>query len=442
METTTDRKSVSSPKRPSGDWGFLFLFLFRYLRLLGNLIGYCLYRPTPIPKNPTIRPTDCTVIIPTVEPTHEAFSECCETVLANGPARLLIITVGPALKRTCEQVVAGFRTQFPDTVIEIDTTNVANKRAQVAHGLARLQTPFVALVDDHVFWPSKRFLPTALAPFEDPKVAVVGTVKRVRRNVAGWGMQALFNFLGAVYLERHNFDVRATNAIDGGVFVVSGRTSLWRSSVVGDKAFLDGFTHERFFFGRFGPLAADDDNFLTRHVVRAGHDVRWQDAEHALIETTLGEFPRYLSQCLRWARTTWRSNSASLFTDRTPWRRYPWTTYAALLASFTNFALFYDAALMYALYYHTSFGRNATAMVAMASFIFVTKILKLLPHFWRHPRDVAFFPGYVIFAYYHSLLKLYALFTFYVIAWSGRNLDDVNEAGKSPSSTPEENVSK
>ena len=56
-------------------------------------------------------------------------------------------------------------------------------------------------------------------------------------------------------------------------------------------------------------------------------------------------------------------------------------------------------------------------------------MVKLIPHFLRCPADVLFIPGYIAFAYYHSLLKLYALFTFYVTAWGGRNLAAVgNEA--------------
>ncbi|KAI1494541.1 nucleotide-diphospho-sugar transferase [Biscogniauxia mediterranea] len=401
--------------------GFLALFIFRYLRLFVNIVGWLIYKPCPIPARPSYDPSDCTVIIPTIDPAGADFLECCFSVLLNNPGHLLIVTAGKTNRHITKKIASLLKKTFPETRIKVKTATVANKRHQVALGLKYVKTELVVLVDDHVFWPSQRFLPTAIAPFEDARVGAVGTNKRVRRNVSGWNIQSFFNFLGCVYLERHNFEIRATNALDGGVFVVSGRTSLWRTSILQDPAFLDGFTHEMFLNGTMGPLNADDDNFLTRWIVKHGWDIKIQSSEDAVIETTLGEYPRFLSQCLRWARTTWRSNSCSLFTDGTVWERQPWCVYAVYLSSFVNFALFYDAALLYTLYHHTTFGHHSLAY--MAAFILWTKTVKLLPHFWRCPGDVLFFPGYLLFAYYHSLLKLYALATFYETAWSGRNLE-------------------
>ena len=151
--------------------------------------------------------------------------------------------------------------------------------------------------------------------------------------------------------------------------------------------------------------------------------------------STLGTYPKFLSQCLRWVRTTWRSNSASLFTDRTVWLSQPWCVYAVYVTSFFNFALFYDAALLYALYYHTSFGNSENALFLMAAVIFTSKMVKLIPHFLRCPADIIFIPGYVAFVYYHSLLKLYALFTFYVTAWGGRNLTAVGAEAETESTS-------
>jgi hypothetical protein len=151
------------------------------------------------------------------------------------------------------------------------------------------------------------------------------------------------------YTWNDNFEIRATNGINNGVFVVSGRTSAHRSEILKDPEFITGFTNERFFFGLFGPLNADDDNFITRWDVRHGWKVKIQYCPDAMIETTLGTYPKFLSQCLRWVRTTWRSNSATLFTDRTVWYTQPWCVYAVYWTSFVNFALFYDGALAYTL---------------------------------------------------------------------------------------------
>jgi cellulose synthase/poly-beta-1,6-N-acetylglucosamine synthase-like glycosyltransferase len=240
---------------------FLHLFVFRYFRLILHLISFWLfYRPTPVPRNPTLFPSDCTIILPTVDPENRDFEECITSCLRNKPGAIVIVTVGDQLTKLTKDIIAPYKRRFLNTEISVKTADEANKRRQVAHGLRYVKTKITVLLDDHVFWPTERFLPTILAPFEDPKVGIVGTNKRVRRTDTGFNIRSFWNMLGALYLERHNFEIRATNAIDNGVFVVSGRTSAHRSEILKDPEFIAGFTNERFFFGLFGTLNADDDN--------------------------------------------------------------------------------------------------------------------------------------------------------------------------------------
>ncbi|KAM0116828.1 hypothetical protein ACP6JC_006602 [Aspergillus fumigatus] len=404
---------------------FLHLFVFRYLRLIVHLISFWLfYHPTPVPKNPALSPSDCTIILPTVDPKNRDFEECITSCLRNTPGAIIIVTVGDQLTKLTKDIIAPYKRIFPNTEISVRTADEANKRRQVAHGLRYVKTKITVLLDDHVVWPTERFLPTILAPFEDPKVGIVGTNKRVRRTDTGFNIRSFWNMLGALYLERHNFEIRATNAIDNGVFVVSGRTSAHRSEILKDPKFIAEFTNERFFFGLFGPLNADDDNFITRWDVRHGWKVKIQYCPDAMIETTLGTYPKFLSQCLRWVRTTWRSNSASLFTDRTVWYTQPWCVYAVYWTSFVNFALFYDGALAYTLL-KSPLG-TADNLKYLAAWIFCTKMVKLTPYFLREPQDLVMLPGYFAFAYFHSLIKLYAGLTFWETNWGGRNLSAVN----------------
>lgn len=405
---------------------FVFIFVFRYLRLIVHMFSYYfLYKPTPLPANPTLKPEDVTIIIPTIDPENEGFQECLRTVLQNQPGAVLIVTVGKAKVKLVERVVRPFRRAWPSTEISVTQTAQANKRRQVCHAIPQVKTPITVLVDDHVYWPSLNFLPTILAPFEDPQVGGLGTNKVVRRTGRGFAMNSIFNFLGCVYLERHNFEITATNALDGGVFVISGRTAAYRTSLLNNQTFLNEFANEMFFFGRLGPINPDDDNKITRHVVKSGYKLVIQNHPDATIETDLGNPGKYLSQCLRWARTTWRSNSCSLFTDRTVWCAQPWCVYAVYITSFFNFALFYDAALLISLY-NTTFGGTGTAILIMMAWIFASKMVKLLPHFRRHPKDLLLIPAYLIFAYYHSIMKLWALFTFWDCSWGGRNLAAVD----------------
>lgn len=283
-----------------------------------------------------------------------------------------------------------------------------------------MKTPITILCDDHVFWP-RTFIPHVLAPFEDKNVGAVGTCKRVRRPLQGFSFADFWNFIGALYLERHNFEIAATNHIDGGVFVLSGRTSAHRTAILQDPDFIHGFLNDYTFFGLVGPLHADDDNFITRWMVNHGWKICIQYSEGARIETTLGEYPKYLLQCIRWVRTTWRSNSTSLFSDRIVWRTQPWCVYAVHLTSFVNFALFYDSALILTLWFALDHSLDKKpALTYLGLWIFLSKLVKPFSYFWRRPQDLIYLPGYLLFGYFHSFIKLYAMFTFWVTAWGSR----------------------
>jgi hypothetical protein len=405
---------------------FWFLFAFRYLRLFVHIISYLfIYKPSPVPGLDfgSYARLDCTAIIPTVDPTNKDFLECLKSILVNAPKALILTTVGRRNARICQEILDSFERPYGTfTEMTVVRSDIPNKRRQLVVAIPTVTTKITLLVDDHVFWPCGAFLPTVLAPFEDMDVGCVGTRKVVRREYNGI-FQNFLNFIGCTYLARHNFELTATNAIDGGVFVVSGRTSILRTEILQDPAFLKGFINEMFFFGKLGPLNADDDNFITRWLVSHGWKIKFQNTKNATIETTLGESPRLFSQIRRWTRTTWRSNSASLFTDGTVWSVQPWCVYAVYITSFVNFALFYDAALLSSLYATTSFGNNSTAVYTLCAWIFVSKMVKLIPHFLRHPFDILMIPAYILFAYAHSFIKLYALLTFWKITWGGRNLD-------------------
>lgn len=421
---------------------FCGLFLFRYVRLVVHIIAYNLYKPTPISRNPRYGRSDATVIIPTVEPGNPDFDECIRSVLENRPKKIVVVTVGEKCfgdaDRICKEVFAHFNACNPGAANTIDVIKAseANKRKQLATAIEKVHTEITVWVDDHVFWLSEHFLPTAIAPFEDANVGIIGTNKRVRREDKGTFVKNFWNFLGCLYLERHNFEITATTQIDGGAFVISGRTSLHRTTIMQDPKFLHEFQNEYCFFGLVGPINPDDDNFVTRWNVTNGYKVAFQNCEDATIETTLGEYPKFLKQCFRWVRTTWRSNPCSLFTEGTVWTVQPWCTYAVYISSMFNFALFIDAALFYFLY--TSTLSSATNLMLLAFWIVASKIAKIIPHFKRHARDLVFFPGQILFGYVHSLIKLWALFTFWNVGWGTRDLAKVEAGGDDPAKKDEE----
>ncbi|PBP27159.1 capsule polysaccharide synthase [Diplocarpon rosae] len=463
---------------------FSLLFAFKFLKVTVHTFSFLLYRPYPIPKDPIFKPGDVTVIIPTVGAIDDQeFRETLKTIIANKPAHVIVCTVGrdklEIADRVCAEKLATAKARCPThTLVRAISIDQASKRRQIFQAIQAVKTPIVALADDHVFW-GEKYLESALAPFEDPTIGGVGTNKRVLRVPFAFTWANFLNFIACLYLERHNFECTASVFIDQGVFVLSGRSVLYRTAILKHPRFEQEYCHETWFFGLVGRngFAVDDDNLLTRFTTGiAGYKVWFQNTPDSTMFTTLGKPSIFFKQMDRWIRTTWRSNSTSLFSDQTPWKTQPWSVYAIYLSSFVNFALFYDAALYITLWYslvafetaaetspqlshcvcpqmarnhyddllreaqtkspafnisvcQSSYPspqfamyvvRKPAAMMTLAFVSFISKMIKPFPHFWRNPKDTLYIPFYILFGYYHSLIKLKALFTVSVIAWGTR----------------------
>jgi hypothetical protein len=44
-----------------------------------------------------------------------------------------------------------------------------------------------------------------------------------------------------------------------------------------------------------------------------------------------------------------------------------------------------------------------------------TRTAKLLPHLWDRPQDIIHVPAFILFGYYFSIMKIYALFTLHEV---------------------------
>ncbi|KAK2012888.1 family 2 glycosyltransferase [Colletotrichum eremochloae] len=403
-------------------------------QLVINIWGSWRYKATPISRHPNWSRRDVTVILPTIDVDSPKFDECILSILENRPAAILIVTVGAKMRARSEAVARAYRREYPSTEIGVSAILRPSKRRQVAHAVGHVRTEFTVLADDHVYWPSPDFLPSALAPFEDVNVGVVATYKRVRRTAPGeWSMSSIINLIGCLYLLRHNWELRASNAIDGGVFVVSGRTAIYRTRLLRSSGLMHRFCNEHFFFGIFGGeegLGPDDDNFLTREAYRLGWDIKFQDTKDCTIETSLGDESavKFRGQLIRWARTTFRSNPCMLrrVSDLVSWRM-PFTYVAVYGAALFNFALLWDGALIFSLARSTwSDGLFSMNVFKLVLWILWSKTIKLWPHILRHPADIPLLTCQILFAYAHSVIKLWACITFYDCAWLGRNLNAVD----------------
>lgn len=400
---------------------FWILWLHRYIRTIGNFCSHWVYKSVPRPINPSYTAKDVTVIIPTIHYNFEELKDSLQSILACQPYEVLLVTTADKYQK-----LVNFAQSFELYNIRVFQVPIANKRMQVCKAIPHVQTSIIVMADDDVTWP-KTILPWLLAPFEDKNIGGVGPNQRVKRQRSGPISALIFNWLGAAYIERRNFEISATHGIDGGTSCMSGRTCAIRAEILKNPLFLHSFKTER--WGEY-QLNADDDNFVTRWLVAHNWKTWIQYNKETEIETTLENNSKFLYQCSRWARSNWRSNYTSLFTERHVWRQQLWCTYALHIATFTSLSFVFDPLIIYLTIRAT---RDIPgnwpqyALTAQCVFMLWTKIIKLVGLFAREPLDLIFLPVSILFGYFHGLIKVYALLTLRMTSWGSRPDGDTND---------------
>lgn len=248
------------------------------------------------------------MIIPTIHNAPEELIPSLRSILACRPLELILVTTADKFDKL-QKVVSS----LGHDNVRVLCTMIANKRLQVCEAIPTVRTRITVMADDDVTWPPT-LLPWLLAPFEDEAYGGVGTCQRVKRVPPDSSLsEKIFNWLGAAYIERRNFEISATHNIDGGTSCMSGRTGAYRTEILNNADFLHGFRTEK--WGKY-ILNADDDNFVTRWLVSHQHKTWIQYEPECEIETTLENSIKFLYQCSRWARSNWRSNWTSLVRER------------------------------------------------------------------------------------------------------------------------------
>lgn len=99
-------------------------------------------------------------------------------------------------------------------------------------------------------------------------------------------------------------------------------------------------------------------------------------------------------------------------------RQQPWSSYALHIATLSH-SLANDPLLGFLLHHSTTDWDPSHRLLSFRIFfawLLFTKVVKLLPHFARYPGDICFLPVTILFGYCHGFIKLYALFTLYVVS--------------------------
>lgn len=394
----------------------------RYTRLLVGIWVNLTYKAYPIPDCPTYTPSkDVTVVIPTVFKSPSELAECIGRVLTCGPNKIFVVLLESnvdACRTLCE--AHSF-----DNVTVLGVPKLG-KRTQMLTALAHVETEIVIWADDDVFWPTQ-YLEHLIAIFEDPKVGAGGSCQRVRRTAgSSWCPTNFWNILGISYLERRVFNNITTNAVDGSISTLSGRSAAYRTKILKCEEFSYYFTHDSW---KGKPLNSDDDKCLTRYVYSHGWAIAIQRA--VCLETTLEESSQYIHQCLRWARARFRGNFTVMGKEEywCSWK-YAWGTYVIYFSMFQNPSLLLDAALYYLLSLALAACSPDTRswwLMAFCIWLLFTKVVRLIPHFLRNPTDLIWLPALIVFGYYHSLLNIYALCTLTQTNWGGKDLTTLSK---------------
>ncbi|KAM0131573.1 hypothetical protein ACHAO1_007286 [Botrytis cinerea] len=415
----------------SSPWSAAFasLFVFKFLKVVVHLFSYNFLSSYKLPPlHPSVVPSDVTVIIASVGDFADEFVRTVELILKNNPAKIIISTVGTEKLIQARRVVEEIMRDkgLPGRKIEVIAIHQPSKRAQCVQASLQVRTGIIAYVDDHVFWPAS-FFQSVLSEFEDPAVGIVGTRKRVIRDSGDNWSDSLRNFFACIYLDRHNYEMTSTYNIDGGVWVISGRTCLVRADIVQSVEYRRRFLSETFLGA--GPANCDDDNFTTRYMINHGYKTVFHNRPEALIETSLGTsggWPKFYQQLLRWSRSIWRSHSKTIFIDGTCWKVCPWTSYAMFVSGLLNISIIYDFLLFFTLFKSEFYTENNHVGAYLFWALIFSRMIKPWPYYMRNKHEMWWaVPAELLFGYFHGLVRLNALLTCREIGWSGRDLSSL-----------------
>ncbi|KAK5137479.1 hypothetical protein LTR08_008457 [Meristemomyces frigidus] len=394
---------------------FDLFFLYRYTRTVVSCFTFLFYQPKPVQEKPKYVAQDVTVVVPTTFKSPAELIQCLRCILNCSPAAVYVVTGNNNVELVKE--ICGVERFLGVQVLGVEKLN---KRKQMTRALKEVNTDIVVFADDDVFWP-ERYLDYLLAIFEDDKVGAGGTRQRVRRNSS----PNFWNFLGICYLERRVWNNVRTIAIDGSISTLSGRTAAYRTEILKTEEFFYYMENDKW-LGR--PLNTDDDKCLTRYVYSHDWDIALQFDPRSVIETTLEDNPKYIDQCLRWSRSSWRGNGIVMMNE-TYWRsrKHWWGLYVIYLGQFQVPTLLVDGTL-FGLLYMSAPENFKAACLCLASWTLFAKTVKLIPHFYRHPQDLIFLPVMYLFTYLHGFIHVYALFTLTKTHWGGQQLDKLENA--------------
>lgn len=111
--------------------------IYRYLRLVVNLVAFYTFKPIPPPENPKLTSQDVTVIIPTLEGCGDDLVETIRTILENRPYEILLVTID-ANRHKAEKMLEAMPAS--KSKIRLFTVARPNKRRQMTRAIPEVKT--------------------------------------------------------------------------------------------------------------------------------------------------------------------------------------------------------------------------------------------------------------------------------------------------------------
>ncbi|KAF5553066.1 hypothetical protein FNAPI_6863 [Fusarium napiforme] len=264
------------------------------------------------------------------------------SILINKPEYLYITTPNRKAQHRVDGKLKGLRFAFSDTKISVGAVNEPNRRREIAHALASVDTPFTALTDQGVHWP-EGFLKSAMLPFASHRVGCVTVPMMARKRDGIWGSfsTCLISCYYSLMAERN----RALNALDGSV-VFQGSPILFRTKLVAQPRFKQQFEVDPCLNRRHGVHKADEYLFFNRYFLQeeAPHEepcaVVFQDMPEATVRVDRGSVAEFIREYLQMTRNLWRLSRVMI--RRNERIQYPIAFFLTHLVSFVSFPLMYE----------------------------------------------------------------------------------------------------
>ncbi|KAL3917554.1 MAG: hypothetical protein SGILL_004659 [Bacillariaceae sp.] len=367
--------------------------------------------------------TDVSIVVPTID-NGEEFLLAAKQWIKNEPKEIIIVTskaMQQELSKTVEENFGGHQNLF-----QVLSVEKPNKRVQMVAGIQAARGEIVALSDDDAVW-TDAFLDWSLAPFDDDAMGGVGSKQG---TIPVGAYKSVWEVIADCRLTMRMIETSATTFVDGGMSCLSGRTAVYRTSILKDPEFQHQFQNETWWRGKYH-LHSGDDKFITRWLVKNCWKMRMQNHKDCMLWTTFKNNSNFLKQVLRWTRNTWRSDFKSIFCDHKILWRHPYVAFN-MFDKFIN-----PLPMLWAIV--VIIGNLITNGAQAFNYVVLPVAgLRFLPHMIENPVDIPYIPSMILFQYYFVFAKVYCLFTLHVTDWGSRPTvateDDAKKAIAAPSS--------